>query len=138
MSIFCRTECNYWILEMRTVACNFFEFKIFHQEMIKNISRNHVLYKSVCSDTVILIYKQLHLMRQKINVWTRPKWNKSSVSVRVNCRNKLSYHAAPTTDKAIANPIPTEAHMNGDEFSKNLRNRTKNTILEHRNLNSKI
>ena len=38
--------------------------------------------------------------------------------------NKLkSYHAAPTTDKAIANPIPAEAHINGEELSKNLRKR---------------
>lgn len=35
---------------------------------------------------------------------------------------EISYQAAPTTDKAIAKPIPVQPHINGEEFSKNLMN----------------
>ena len=32
----------------------------------------------------------------------------------------MTYHAAPTTDKEMARPIPRSAHINGDVASKNL------------------
>jgi len=56
------------------VKLSFFEFKIFHQGMTKNNSRN--LNYSICSETVNIIYKirQFDSTRQKIDVSTnRPK-----------------------------------------------------------------
>lgn len=48
-------------------------------------------------------------------------------------QNKMTYHAAPTTDKEMARPIPRSAHINGDVDSKNLQiNRRKVVMYVHR------
>lgn len=38
-------------------------------------------------------------------------------------RKQRTYHDAPTTDREIESPIPRDAHMNGEVWSKNLTRR---------------
>ena len=42
-----------------------------------------------------------------------------------------THHAAPTTDNAIANPIPREPHINGEVFSKNLKDGNRTSLIFH-------
>ena len=46
--------------------------------------------------------------------------------------NYWTHHAAPTTDSAIANPIPREPHINGEVFSKNLKDGNTASLIFHR------